>query len=188
MPSFLTAEKQNQLIAAAYQCATDTGLTDGVFNVEMKMTLTGPKLIEINARMGGFYIRDWIRTVYGADILLYNFMICCGLKPVAAPLIPCGQLVGVMCVPSQHKEALKDSANLDYLRQMHTSGHIRFNQLEGAEDLTKEDRYEEPVCNIAAWHTDREEAKNVLLKICKQIDLETLEYPVSHYISDFAGS
>jgi phosphoribosylamine-glycine ligase len=42
----------------------------GVFNVEMKMTKTGPNLIEINARMGGFYLRNWILTCYGIALLL----------------------------------------------------------------------------------------------------------------------
>jgi carnosine synthase len=42
-------------VTAAHQCCTEIGLVDGVFNVEMKMTKTGPNLIEINARMGGFY-------------------------------------------------------------------------------------------------------------------------------------
>ena len=36
------------------------GLETGVFNVELKMCPTGPRLLEINARMGGYYLRDWI--------------------------------------------------------------------------------------------------------------------------------
>jgi carnosine synthase len=50
----------------------------------MKMTKTGPKLIEINARMGGFYLRDWILTCYGIDLLLYSFMCCLGIRPIIA--------------------------------------------------------------------------------------------------------
>jgi carnosine synthase len=61
-------DREGHLVTAAYQCCTEIGLVDGVFNVEMKMTKTGPKLIEINARMGGFYLRNWILTCYGIDV------------------------------------------------------------------------------------------------------------------------
>lgn len=64
MPSCLPNNKIEQLITAAYQCCTEIGLVSGVFNVEMKMTPTGPKLIEINARMGGYYLRDWIKDLW----------------------------------------------------------------------------------------------------------------------------
>ncbi|XP_052214299.1 carnosine synthase 1-like [Dreissena polymorpha] len=54
MPSLLPPDRQAQLIVAAFKCCVDIGLSDGVFNVEMKMTARGPKLIEINGRMAGF--------------------------------------------------------------------------------------------------------------------------------------
>ncbi|KAK3593500.1 hypothetical protein CHS0354_037023 [Potamilus streckersoni] len=43
MPSVLPYEKQRQLTVAAYQCCTELGLTNGVFNVEFMMEQTGPK-------------------------------------------------------------------------------------------------------------------------------------------------
>jgi carnosine synthase len=75
MPSCLLPDREGQLVTAAYQCCTEIGLVDGVFNVEMKMTKTGPNLIEINARMGGFYLRNWILTCYGIDLLLFIYML-----------------------------------------------------------------------------------------------------------------
>ncbi|CAC5390296.1 CRNS1 [Mytilus coruscus] len=61
----LPLDRKGQPITAAYQCCTEIGLVDGVFNVEMKMTNTGTRLIEINARMDGFYLRDWIKLAMG---------------------------------------------------------------------------------------------------------------------------
>ena len=115
MPSCLLPDREGQLVTAAYQCCTEIGLVDGVFNVEMKMTKTGPKLIEINARMGGFYLRDWILTCYGIDLLLYSFMCCLGIRPIIAKQRPRCHLMGTMCVPSAHKEQLKDSHKLNSL-------------------------------------------------------------------------
>ncbi|XP_072048030.1 carnosine synthase 1-like [Amphiura filiformis] len=38
LPSSMPADKQVQLVTAAYQCCSEIGLSNGVFNVEMKMT------------------------------------------------------------------------------------------------------------------------------------------------------
>jgi carnosine synthase len=40
MPSCLLPDREGHLVTAAYQCCTEIGLVDGVFNVEMKMTKT----------------------------------------------------------------------------------------------------------------------------------------------------
>lgn len=53
----------------------------------LKLTGAGPRLIEINPRMGGFYLRDWILELYGVDLLLAAAMVACGLRP-ALPAHP----------------------------------------------------------------------------------------------------
>ncbi|KAJ1065965.1 hypothetical protein K5549_013478 [Capra hircus] len=70
MPTGLAPEQEAQLVQAAFRCCLGCGLLDGVFNVELKLTGAGPRLIEINPRMGGFYLRDWILELYGVDLLL----------------------------------------------------------------------------------------------------------------------
>ncbi|XP_070174693.1 carnosine synthase 1-like [Littorina saxatilis] len=82
MPSVLRNEHQRQLVSAAASCCRGLGLSTGVFNVEMMLTARGPKLIEVNARMGGYYLRDWIRQLYNADLLLFALMCACGVRPV----------------------------------------------------------------------------------------------------------
>ncbi|XP_072042757.1 carnosine synthase 1-like [Amphiura filiformis] len=88
MPSNLPSDKQAQLVTAAYQCCNEIGLSNGVYNVEMKMTATGPKLIEINARMGGAYICNWIKRLYGVDLMKCAMLISCGIKPYVPKLPP----------------------------------------------------------------------------------------------------
>ncbi|KAL3855371.1 hypothetical protein ACJMK2_014582 [Sinanodonta woodiana] len=63
MPSVLPYEKQRQLLVAAYQCCRKIGLKNGVFN--------------INGRMGGLDLRDWVRKIYGTDLLLSACEISC---------------------------------------------------------------------------------------------------------------
>jgi hypothetical protein len=43
-----------------------------------------PNLIEINARMDRFNLRDWILTRYGIDLVLYSLMCCLGIRPIGA--------------------------------------------------------------------------------------------------------
>ncbi|KAK9410387.1 carnosine synthase 1 [Crotalus adamanteus] len=183
MPTCLPPESEAQLIHAAYQCCLGCGLTDGVFNVELKLTAAGPKLIEINPRMGGFYLRDWIREIYGVDIMLASVMVACGVAPVLpTPSCPRTKLVGVMCLVSQHLQALKSTASLEILQALHERGVIRLNLLED-EIVSKE--YEEPYCNVACASSSRHEACVKLLGICQVLGIDSLHYPVAYFLSHF---
>ncbi|KAK1150659.1 carnosine synthase 1-like [Acipenser oxyrinchus oxyrinchus] len=183
MPSYLRPDKRAQLVEAALRCCLGCGLTDGVFNVEMKMTPTGPRLIEINARMGGYYLRDWIRVVYGADILLAAFMVACGLRPripEASP--PLCHLIGVMCILPQHFRVLKTTASSEVLRLLHSRGVIRFSQLVDELILRV---YENAYCNVACQSQDRDAARLQLLSACQILGIDSPDYPVSYFLSDF---
>ncbi|XP_046301033.1 carnosine synthase 1 isoform X1 [Marmota monax] len=133
MPTGLAPEQEAQMVQAAFRCCLGCGLLDGVFNVELKLTGAGPRLIEINPRMGGFYLRDWILELYGVDLLLAAAMVACGLRP-ALPAHPRahGYLVGVMCLVSQHLQALSSTASRETLQALHDQGLLRLNLLEEA--------------------------------------------------------
>lgn len=62
LPSCLPVDKKEMLIMAAYKCCVEIGLVTGIFDVELKMTPVGPKLIEINPRVGFFHGREWIKS------------------------------------------------------------------------------------------------------------------------------
>nr|XP_033775886.1 carnosine synthase 1 isoform X2 [Geotrypetes seraphini] len=184
MPTYLPPDKEAQLVMAAYQCCMGCGLVDGVFNVELKLTPTGPKLIEINPRMGGFYLRDWIQEIYGVDIMLASLMVACSIPPVV-PLHyarPSLHLMGVMCVVSQHLKILKSTANLETLQALHAHGVIRLNTFD---DEMISSEYEEPYCNVACAGTSREAARLQLISVCRILGIDTPEYPVEYFTSDF---
>ncbi|XP_074087046.1 carnosine synthase 1 [Macrotis lagotis] len=183
MPSGLAPERQAQLIQAAYQCCLGCGLLDGVFNVELKLTAAGPRLIEINPRMGGFYLRDWIQELYGVDLLLAAAMVACGIPP-ALPARPRARacLVGVMCLVSQHLRALSSTASREALQGLHERGLIRLNLLE--EELLPGE-YEEPYCSIACSGSSPGEARQRLLGLCQGLGIDCPNYPVAHFLSHF---
>uniref|UniRef100_A0A667WZH1 ATP-grasp domain-containing protein n=1 Tax=Myripristis murdjan TaxID=586833 RepID=A0A667WZH1_9TELE len=189
MPSGLAPDKRAQLIRAAYHACLGCGLRDGVYNVELKMTKLGPRLIEINARMGGFYLRDWILQLYGVDLLMAAFMIACGVRPrlpSATDLPARGHFVGVMCVVSQHLQALRSTASPQRLRSLHQEGALWLNEL-AADDELIAGEYEEPFCNVGVRDTcSRERACQRLLALCQGLGLHCpprydLEYFLSHF-------
>ncbi|MBV99174.1 Carnosine synthase 1, partial [Eschrichtius robustus] len=183
MPTGLAPEQEAQLVQAAFRCCLGCGLLDGVFNVELKLTRAGPRLIEINPRMGGFYLRDWIQELYGVDLLLAAAMVACGLRP-ALPAHPRarGHLVGVMCLVSQHLQALSSTASRETLQALHDQGLLRLNLLEEA---LVPGEYEEPYCSVACAGPSPAEARLRLLGLCQGLGIDGPHYPVAYFLSHF---
>ncbi|XP_049748602.1 carnosine synthase 1 isoform X2 [Elephas maximus indicus] len=183
MPTGLVPEQEAQLVQAAFRCCLGCGLLDGVFNVELKLTGAGPRLIEINPRMGGFYLRDWILELYGVDLLLAAAMVACGLRP-ALPAHPRarGHLVGVMCLVSQHLQALSSTASREALQALHDRGVLRFNMLE---ESLMSGEYEEPYCSVACAGPRPAEARLRLLGLCQGLGIDGPHYPIAHFLSHF---
>ncbi|XP_036909273.1 carnosine synthase 1 isoform X3 [Sturnira hondurensis] len=186
MPTGLAPEQEAQLVQAAFRCCLGCGLLDGVFNVELKLTRTGPRLIEINPRMGGFYLRDWILELYGVDLLLAAAMVACGLRP-ALPTHPraSGHLVGVTGLVSQHLQVLSSTASQEALRALHDQGLLRFNQFASLEEVREPGEYEEPYCSVACAGPSLAEARLRLLGLCQGLGIDGPHYPVAHFLSHF---
>ncbi|KAB0390083.1 hypothetical protein E2I00_011607 [Balaenoptera physalus] len=147
------------------------------------LTRAGPRLIEINPRMGGFYLRDWIQELYGVDLLLAATMVACGLRP-ALPAHPRarGHLVGVMCLVSQHLQALSSTASRETLQALHDQGLLRLNLLEEA---LVPGEYEEPYCSVACAGSSPAEARLRLLGLCQGLGIDGPHYPVAYFLSHF---
>ncbi|KAF1411863.1 Carnosine synthase 1, partial [Spheniscus humboldti] len=184
LPSCLPADRQAQLVRAALQCCLACGLRDGVFNVELKLGPGGPRLLEINPRMGGFYLRDWIREVYGPDLLLAAVLVALGLPPVLpARPAPRAQLAGVMCLGSEHGAALGGGGGLAALRELQSRGLVRLNRL--FEESAGAGEYEEPCLSVACSGGTRAEACLRLLGLCQALGIDSPRYPVEHFLSHF---
>lgn len=55
------------------------GIKNAVSHTEVKITKEGPKVVEIAARMGGDYLYDWVKTVYGIDLVEEALKIALGI-------------------------------------------------------------------------------------------------------------
>jgi carnosine synthase len=189
MPSGLAQDKRAQLIRAAHHACLGCGLRDGVFNVELKMTEVGPRLIEINARMGGFYLCDWIRQLYGVDLLMAAFMVSCGVRPClpSATALPArGHFAGVMVVVSRHLHALRTTASPERLRGLHQEGALWLNELAEEDELISGE-YEEPFCNVGVRDAhNATNARQRLLALCQGLGLHCPpRYDLGYFLSHF---
>ncbi|XP_040290571.1 carnosine synthase 1 [Bufo bufo] len=184
LPSRLSQERCCHLVQAASRSCRALGLYPGVFNVELKMTDSGPRLLEINPRMGGFYLRDWIHHIYGTDLVLVALALSCGLEPGLPEkgAQENGVLVGVMCTGESHEEALRTTANPQRFSELHNSGYIRFNRMEGS-PVHRPDQ--EPYGNVACQGKSQKEARERLLGVCSVLGLDSQGYPLHYLTGEF---
>ncbi len=87
IPPAFPLDKQVELVALTGPVLQTLGFTDGAFHVELKYTSHGPRLIEVNARIGGGPIYQLNRRVWGVDLVEQYLMTCLGLpiRPLKAP-------------------------------------------------------------------------------------------------------
>ncbi len=89
MPSRHEDSDLDAVLTMAREVVAALGLSQGALHLEAKITAEGPKLVELNARMGGDYLYDWIKTAWGVDMIAEAARIA----------------VGLPCAPAQLKEA-----------------------------------------------------------------------------------
>ena len=74
-----------QLLAVVQDAHTALGYADGVTHTELKLTPAGPKLVEVNARLGGDLIPYLGLRASGVDPGAAAAAVACGRPPVLAP-------------------------------------------------------------------------------------------------------
>lgn len=79
MPPDFPTESQNEMIEFAEKVLQALEFTNGAFHVEMKYTSNGPRLIEVNARIGGGPIYYFHRHVWGVDLVEQYLLTCLGV-------------------------------------------------------------------------------------------------------------
>ncbi|MFE7115296.1 acetyl-CoA carboxylase biotin carboxylase subunit family protein [Streptomyces sp. NPDC057654] len=85
------------VVAAAVQ---SLGITDGVSHVEMRLTETGPRLIEVNARMGGDLSAELVQRATGTNLARAAASIACGRAPDLRPTEHLSAAVGILYPPA----------------------------------------------------------------------------------------
>jgi biotin carboxylase len=84
LPSILDTERQDVLRAAATEAIRALGLRHGATHIEFKLTAAGPRVIEVNGRLGGSVARQ-LEVTAGYDVLADLGRMALGIRPQAAP-------------------------------------------------------------------------------------------------------
>lgn len=85
-PSLYPQSRQKELIKLSVDTTLAFGFRSGAFHVECKYTSRGPRMIEVNARMGGSAVRDSNLTAWGVDLVEEHAMTA--LRIPIAPVVP----------------------------------------------------------------------------------------------------
>ncbi len=171
MPSILDKERQDNLIRAAWKACRSIGLKDGVFHVEAIYTLLGVKLLEINARMGGFDTAKCMFNVWDVDLILYSYLIACGIKPfVNKNNLPRIYYNSFQCYASLHKQIL----NVEKLKNLSSVPGFFVSILES--EIPTDEKYEEPYASVATCFENITEAKRKMKIFLDTHGLQMKEY------------
>jgi predicted ATP-grasp superfamily ATP-dependent carboligase len=74
-----------RLVDLCVQTVQSFGLRSGVLHVEGKCTSHGPRIIEVNARMGGARIHEIVEAVWNVDLIEAQLRSCLALPPTIKP-------------------------------------------------------------------------------------------------------
>jgi biotin carboxylase len=75
----------DRLVDLSIETAKRFGLHRGVLHIEGKCTTRGPRIIEVNARMGGGRVAEIVRNVWGVDLVEATARAALGLPPDVKP-------------------------------------------------------------------------------------------------------
>lgn len=137
-PSRLPAAAQAALVASASKIVSALGLELGNFHVEMMMTPEGPRLLEVNARMGGATVASLVGRVFGINLIdsgiraLFGLEIDPGHEPSVSMesrfIIP--QVTGTIVAV----EGLEEARGMAGIEQVHISKKVGERQIAAPAD------------------------------------------------------
>ncbi len=99
-PSLLPAEDVAKIKDLACRAVKSVGINCGPSHVEIKLTPTGPKMVELGARMGGDCITTHLVPMStGVDMIKATIDVSLGLKPDITPVLHKGSAIRFFDAP-----------------------------------------------------------------------------------------
>lgn len=142
-PSILSKEQQNELMQLGIDTTKALGFKLGVLTLNMKYTSRGARLIEVNSRMGGMFIRDNNKLCWGVDLVEEHLLASCGIRcrppKASAPL----RAIAGVYVSAEVSGVVNDDAVLEEYAGSTNHGFLYFtpsvsvgSEVLGPEDAT----------------------------------------------------
>jgi hypothetical protein len=97
LPSSLAPEIEAEVLALEARAIRALGVTDGITHTEIKLTVAGPRLIEVNGRLGG-YVPEILKRATGIDLVRAALQLSLGSMPTL-PEPACSDVVYQLFLP-----------------------------------------------------------------------------------------
>ncbi|OWF43955.1 carnosine synthase 1-like [Mizuhopecten yessoensis] len=187
-PSNLSAELQDQLMTAAHHCCCKVGLLNGVFNTEFKMTRTGPKLVEINGRVGSFRRCIIYETTHGVNLWEIAAAIACGIKPCFPEVTPRCFAVGAFLFSKFHeKHFLEEGVGLKLKDMVEAKDILLVMQPKRKKLHCEAGECLMPFCHLVALNkTSIKCARQTLTQLFQDLGFNGTDYDIERFTSVWA--
>jgi carnosine synthase len=169
VPSSMDSEKVESIKKLAIDSVLALGFKNGVFHVELKYTNKGPRLLEVNARMGGYATQLIHKRCFGVDLVQEQFRIAVGLpsrpEPTSKPLVH----IAYAFITCRSSGAVSDLSFMQkYLQRPHVislNAHVKPYQLL----IGPEDGHPTWIGDIVVEHPDGREALRIVQELENEI-------------------
>lgn len=143
-PSLYPQDRQDELIKLSVDTTLAFGFTDGCFHVECKYTSRGPRMIEVNARMGGMSVRDCNLIAWGVDLVEEHCMTALGI-PIR-PAVPekAIRFAAETCINAPFSGVMAEDGWLDWAKEIPQVTTITYYKKKG-------DKVTGPEENVPDW-------------------------------------
>lgn len=98
-PPRIDSEQEHTLVQETKAALKALGLQNSLAHLEIKLTKQGPKIIEVGSRMGGVYIYQNVKQVYGFDLVRAACEIALGISMTEKPKLPQKHVVAKFFMP-----------------------------------------------------------------------------------------
>jgi carnosine synthase len=114
-PSLHPPERLGPVVELCFRTVLALGFRDGLFHVEAKDTTRGPRILEVNARLGGGHIADFHRLVTGVDLIEQQLLLALGVRLPPRQPVPAECGIANVLVQAERSGVLTHTRFLDHL-------------------------------------------------------------------------
>jgi hypothetical protein len=131
IPSDLGTSDTRDVLDVAARAISALGVRTGFLHTEIKLTSAGPRIIEVNGRMGG-HVPQMLTSAAGADVLAWSMRIALGEPVASQDLLPTDRVGYFLSEqPPQWARRVVSTAGLDRLAEHPDVDSVFLNRRQG---------------------------------------------------------
>ncbi|MEU6411121.1 ATP-grasp domain-containing protein [Microbispora sp. NPDC046933] len=180
-PAHLSERLTSEVLALTESALRALGVTRGVTHVEIKLTPDGPRLIEVNGRVGG-YVGALLRRSVRFDLVRAALRAALSLPPeIPEPAFPAVEFVYFVVPPATAEGTLAGIRGLDEVAALDDVWQVNVNA-EAGRPLRWRDGTEGHLGTIHGTAADHERLRATIAAIRSAIQIDSELLPIRRYI------